>query len=220
MNPRFNAVVFLHTVFLLLISLSVIYGQETLCCDVLQGGTEENERRELELRNEEAGGQPRLNCSGVEYRDASEEVSHRYPPGSGMFWVSFFVSIGSILFAGLMSGLTVGLMALDVNTLNVISATATTEKERNNARKLIPILRKPHFLLVTLLLANAIAMEALPIFLDRIVSSVAAVAISVSAVLVFGEIIPQVLFSFFLSIYLSYYLHKNSFVTHQLLGSL
>jgi metal transporter CNNM len=34
-------------------------------------------------------------------------------------------------------------------------------------------------------------MEALPIFLDRLVSAVMAVAISVTAILFFGEIIPQ-----------------------------
>jgi metal transporter CNNM len=45
--------------------------------------------------------------------------------------------------------------------------------------------------LVTLLLSNAIAMEALPIFLDALVPSFWAVMISVTAVLFFGEIIPQ-----------------------------
>ena len=44
---------------------------------------------------------------------------------------------------------------------------------------------------MTLLLANAAAMEALPIFLDDLVPAYAAVIISVTAVLIFGEIIPQ-----------------------------
>lgn len=52
-------------------------------------------------------------------------------------------------------------------------------------------MKKHHYLLVTLLLANATAMEALPIFLDALVPSFYAVLISVSAVLFFGEIIPQ-----------------------------
>ena len=46
-------------------------------------------------------------------------------------------------------------------------------------------------MLVTLLLSNATAMEALPIFIDRLVPSLWAVIISVTAVLFFGEIIPQ-----------------------------
>ena len=56
---------------------------------------------------------------------------------------------------------------------------------------MLPILQKHHLLLVTLLLCNAAAMEALPIFLDAIVPSVLAIVISVTAVLFFGEIIPQ-----------------------------
>lgn len=44
-----------------------------------------------------------------------------------------------------------------------------------------------HLLLVTLLLCNAAAMEALPIFLDKMVPSYMAIALSVTAVLFFGE---------------------------------
>lgn len=47
-------------------------------------------------------------------------------------------------------------------------------------------------LLSTLLLNNAIAMEALPIFLDALVPSWLAIIISTTAVLVFGEVLPQV----------------------------
>ena len=46
---------------------------------------------------------------------------------------------------------------------------------------------------MTLLVANAAAMEALPICLNRLVPEVIAVLISVSAVLIFGEIVPQAL---------------------------
>jgi len=46
-------------------------------------------------------------------------------------------------------------------------------------------------LLVTLLLMNAIAMEALPIFLERLVPPLFAVLVSVSLILIFGEIVPQ-----------------------------
>jgi metal transporter CNNM len=46
---------------------------------------------------------------------------------------------------------------------------------------------------VTLLLCNALAMEALPLFLDKVVPSAIAILISVTAVLIFGEIVPQAL---------------------------
>ena len=55
----------------------------------------------------------------------------------------------------------------------------------------MPLIKREHHLLVTLLLCNAGAMEALPIFLDKLVSPVAAILISVTMVLMFGEIIPQ-----------------------------
>ena len=58
---------------------------------------------------------------------------------------------------------------------------------------LFPTVKRHHLLLVTLLLSNAGAVEAMPIFMDRITNPVAAVAISVTAVLFFGEIIPQAL---------------------------
>jgi len=53
------------------------------------------------------------------------------------------------------------------------------------------LLQHHHLLLVTLLLANASVMEALPIVLDKLVPSFVAIIISVTAVLSFGEIIPQ-----------------------------
>lgn len=52
-----------------------------------------------------------------------------------------------------------------------------------------------HYLLVTLLIFNAASNEALPIFLDRLVPAWAAVLVSISFVLVFGEIIPSAVFT-------------------------
>ena len=44
---------------------------------------------------------------------------------------------------------------------------------------------------MTLVLCNAFATETLPIFLDRLTTPLAAVALSMSVVLLFGEVIPQ-----------------------------
>jgi len=53
-----------------------------------------------------------------------------------------------------------------------------------------------HLLMVTLLLMNALANEALPIFLDKLMPSpIVAVLVSVSVVLIVGEIIPTALFT-------------------------
>lgn len=52
-----------------------------------------------------------------------------------------------------------------------------------------------HYLLVTLLVMNALANEALPVFLDNLVPAWGAVLISVTLVLIFGEIIPSAIFT-------------------------
>lgn len=68
-----------------------------------------------------------------------------------------------------------------------------TAKEKGDGRKILDVLKHHHWLLVTLLLSNAACMEALPIFLDQICPSWAAILISVTAVLFVGEIFPQAL---------------------------
>lgn len=50
------------------------------------------------------------------------------------------------------------------------------------------LIKRHHLLLVTLLISNAIAMETLPLFLDRLVPAWLAVVLSVTAILLFGEV--------------------------------
>lgn len=96
-----------------------------------------------------------------------------------------------------MSGLTVGYLSIDELVMELKMQTGTPQEKKDvrifdiQAHKVLPILHKHHHLLVTLLLCNAAAMEALPIFLDSLVPSYLAIIISVTAVLFFGEIIPQ-----------------------------
>ena len=87
---------------------------------------------------------------------------------------------------GLMSGLTMGLLSLDVLSLKVLQR-GGKPIEKKYASKILPIVEKHHLLLVTLLLANAAAVESMPIFMDRISTPVIAIAVSVTAVLLFGE---------------------------------
>lgn len=107
-----------------------------------------------------------------------------------MRWVYILISICLVLLAGMMSGLTLGLLSLDSVDMEVLRRSGT-EKEKYYATRIEPIIANTHLLLVTLLLTNAAAMEALPIFLDRLVSPTIAIILSVTAVLFFGEIIPQ-----------------------------
>ncbi|MCD9639071.1 hypothetical protein HAX54_023354 [Datura stramonium] len=107
-----------------------------------------------------------------------------------MFWVYLVISVSLVCFAGLMSGLTLGLMSLSLMDLEVLIK-AGQPNDRKNAEKILPIVKNQHLLLCTLLICNAMAMEALPIFLDALLPAWGAILISVTLILAFGEIIPQ-----------------------------
>lgn len=85
-----------------------------------------------------------------------------------------------------MSGLTMGLLSLDILSLKVLSRGGKPHEQRH-AKKIIPLVSQHHLLLVTLLLANAVAVESMPLCLDRVSNPIIAVVVSVTAVLLFGE---------------------------------
>eukprot|EP00930_Biecheleria_cincta_P013932 TRINITY_DN12192_c0_g1_i1.p1 TRINITY_DN12192_c0_g1~~TRINITY_DN12192_c0_g1_i1.p1 ORF type:complete len:769 (+),score=104.64 TRINITY_DN12192_c0_g1_i1:100-2406(+) len=122
------------------------------------------------------------------------------------FWCNASASLLCILTAALASGLTLGLVSLEPREMEIIQAArledCSSEKEREKlqkqkdaARRILPLLKDHHLLLVTLLLMTAIANEALPIFLDDLVSPLMAVLLSVTFVLICGEIIPSAIFT-------------------------
>lgn len=113
---------------------------------------------------------------------------HELSPSQRAVFIA--ISFGLVVAAGLMSGLTLGLMSMDLVELEVLKRSGTAV-EQTYAAAIYPIVSNQHFLLVTLLLCNACAMEALPLFLDRLADPVSAILISVTAVLVFGEVLPQ-----------------------------
>lgn len=94
-----------------------------------------------------------------------------------------------ILCAGFASGLTQGLLSLDFTEMKIKSRSGTPS-EKKYADKLIPVIKRHHLLIVTLMLWNASATEALPIFLSGLVPEYLAIVISVTLVLFVGEIIP------------------------------
>ena len=97
--------------------------------------------------------------------------------------------------AAMAAGLTMGLLSLEVLDLKIKEMAAKSDKDRESARKILPLMEDYHRLLVTLLLLNSFSNEALPIFLDALVPSYMAVIISVTLVLFFGEIIPTAIFA-------------------------
>lgn len=109
-------------------------------------------------------------------------------------WEQLGGAAACVLCAALAAGLTVGLMSLDPLELEVKRRVGTAE-ERKYAERICPLISRHHRLLVTLLLFNSLANEALPIFLAELVPSYVAVLLSVTAILIFGEIIPSALFT-------------------------
>jgi hypothetical protein len=103
--------------------------------------------------------------------------------------VKDFVNLGlaliCVLFAALASGLTIGLLSIDTLDLE-IKQRAGTPTDKHHAASILPLLAHRHLLLVTLLLFNSMAAEALPLALGELVPGYIAVILSVTAVLFFG----------------------------------
>ncbi|CAH0478372.1 unnamed protein product [Peronospora belbahrii] len=93
-----------------------------------------------------------------------------------------------------MAGLTMGLLSLDMLNMRILEMEGSDDEKRH-AKQVLPVLTQHHFLLVTLLIVNASANEALPIFLNKLVPEAVSIILSVTCVLLFGEIIPSAVFT-------------------------
>ncbi|CAN6569502.1 unnamed protein product [Malus baccata var. baccata] len=106
------------------------------------------------------------------------------------FWVFVVISLVLVAFAGIASGLALGLLSFSQVDLEVLIKSGQPQ-EQKNAAKILPLVKNEHLLLCTLLIGKSLAMEALPIFLDSILPVWAAILVSGTLVLAFTEIIPQ-----------------------------
>ncbi|WIA19595.1 hypothetical protein OEZ85_005534 [Tetradesmus obliquus] len=95
-----------------------------------------------------------------------------------------------VAIAGIMSGLTLGLLTLDRLDLELMMRTGT-RKQHKFARRLPPLISNPHWVLSTLVICNTAAGMALPLCLDRLVNVGVALVLSTTAIVLFGEILPQ-----------------------------
>ncbi|KAF8191972.1 hypothetical protein K438DRAFT_873305 [Mycena galopus ATCC 62051] len=120
--------------------------------------------------------------------------THTHPElWSTEFWEKIAISMVLVLLGGVFAGLTLGLMGLDELHLRVLATSSADVNEQKNAKKVLALMQKGrHWVLVVLLLGNVIINESLPIFLDSAIGGgFAAVALSTTAIVIFGEIIPQ-----------------------------
>lgn len=110
------------------------------------------------------------------------------------FYLNLAVLAALVLLGGVFAGLTLGLMGQDEVYLKVM-ASLGDKKERYYSRKVLKLIGKgKHWVLVALLLSNVITNETLPIVLDRCLGGGwPAVVASTASIVVFGEIIPQLI---------------------------
>ena len=84
-------------------------------------------------------------------------------------------------------------------SLEIKRRASPSPKEKQWSAQLLPLLvghTKRHRLLVSLLLLNSLANEALPLFLDQLLpNKYAVIIVSVTLVLFFGEIVPSAFFT-------------------------
>ncbi|PNY27243.1 Protein MAM3 [Tolypocladium capitatum] len=107
-------------------------------------------------------------------------------------WVLAVASMALVLLGGAFAGLTIALMGQDSIYLQVVSGDPTEPQHRNAKRVLSLLMKGKHWVLVTLLLANVVVNESLPVVLDRTLGGgIAAVVGSTVLIVVFGEIVPQ-----------------------------
>ena len=88
-----------------------------------------------------------------------------------------------------MSGLTVGLTSIDKIALELASKSDPLAKK--SMERIFPVIKRHHWMLVTLLVCNAAAIETLPLALDELFPYWLSMTLSVVFCLFFAEIIPQ-----------------------------
>ena len=104
--------------------------------------------------------------------------------------VKYLVVIILLLLSGLFSGLTLGLMGLDPFELK-----RKVKLGDKNAKRIYPLRKQGNLLLSTLLIGNVAVNSTLAVFLGSITAGVIAGFASTALIVIFGEIIPQAVFS-------------------------
>jgi len=104
--------------------------------------------------------------------------------------MNYLIVIILVLFSGLFSGLTLGLLSLSKDVLK-----RKVSLGDKMAEKVYAVRKRGNLLLCTLLLGNVAVNSILAIFLGDITSGVMAAFMATGLIVIFGEIIPQASFS-------------------------
>ncbi|GAA5945069.1 uncharacterized protein JCM15063_001649 [Sporobolomyces koalae] len=96
-----------------------------------------------------------------------------------------------VVLSGATAGLTLGLMSLDTTQLQVLIKSGSPQQQVW-AAKVLPLRKNGHLLLITLLIANMIFNEVLPVLAESVMGGgIQAVIASTAMIVVFSEVIPQ-----------------------------
>jgi len=103
---------------------------------------------------------------------------------------TILIAIGLVILSALFSGLTLGLMGLNVHDLK-----RKADLGNENAATIHPVRKDGNLLLTTLLLGNVAVNTVLAVLLADLSSGLIASLVATSLIFVFGEIIPQAVIS-------------------------
>jgi metal transporter CNNM len=105
-------------------------------------------------------------------------------------WESMVISCFLVLLSAVFSGLTLGILSLDMASLAIL-AEAGSGKEKFYAKRILPLRRDGNLLLCTLVIGNVIVNSFLSITLAELTNGLAGVLASTVLIVLLGEIIPQ-----------------------------
>lgn len=96
-----------------------------------------------------------------------------------------------LCFSSLFSGLNLGLMSMDRTELKILCNTGT-EREKKYAKTIQPVRDHGNYLLCSILFSNVLVNSLFTILLDDLTTGVYAVIFATLAIVIVGEISPQV----------------------------
>lgn len=126
-------------------------------------------------------------CSAI--YEESDSLTSIFP-----LWVQILIIIILLCFSALFSGLTLGLMSLDITGLEIVMAGDDPDAAKY-AETIYPLRKQGNLLLCTLLLGNVAVNSLMAIFTAAMFDGTVGFLSSTALIVIFGEIIPQALCS-------------------------
>jgi len=104
--------------------------------------------------------------------------------------MSYIIILILLILSAVFSGLALGFFSISKNSLK-----RKAELGDKRAKKIYSIRQDGNLLLSTLIIANIVTNTSISVFLSSIIGSIEAILIAAALIVVFGEILPQAIFS-------------------------